>query len=199
MINVGLPKTRSSQSKSKSLLFLSHFLNKPINDDKLFYTDGENYNFYLVKYRDIPKLIEEGKLDIGITLSEWIEERESNVGIIGEIDWCSTRISLILKKGSSLSTLGKIFCVTEYYNIANKFFENKKIQNVRIDLLSGSIEGLIPNIYTCGVECVETGNTLKNHDLYEEEIIFESKSLIITRKNQDLSRFGLILKSIKNV
>ena len=198
-LHVGLPKTRSSQSHSSSLSFLSRFLNKTIDKPKLFYTDGKDYNFYLLKSRDIPQLVVEGKLDIGITLSEWVEEKESKVDIVGEVDWCFTRISLIIKNGDSLSKQNQITCVTEYCNLAHKYFKKKKLKNVKIILLSGSIEGLIPNIFSCGVECVETGNTLKNHALYEEEIILNSKTVIITKKNQDISKFNFILKAIKNI
>lgn len=181
MINIALAK---GVVKEKSINLIEELLDIKITNKGLLSFSKGDVNIFLLKHRDIPKLVESGKIDIGITSMEWIEETQSKVEIIDEIDWCDTRISLISPIGKSsykLSKKEKIYCVTEFPNISSDYFRNEK--NVSIEFVSGSSEALVPLLNDCCIDCVETGSTLKAQNLYEEKVIFNSRMVLIGNIN----------------
>ncbi len=188
MINIGLAK---GVVKSKSLKLIEELVGEKTDKNKLSFCN-EDFSTFLLKHRDIPQLIEKGIIDIGITSEEWIEENGSCVDIIEKLDWCDTRVSLISPVESSvLAGDHPIHCVTEFPKIAEKFFKTINRSDVKIEFISGSSEALVPRLYDCCIDCVETGSTLKLHNLYEEYVIFKSKIVLVTNikiknKNQDM-------------
>lgn len=168
VISIGLPKGNVFD-KSKEIV--EKFTGSSVVDGKLK-IEYKNYRFYFLKHRDIPFLVENGKLDYGITSDEWIAETGVAVARIKELDWCNTQIALIKSKNYVGDLLN---CVTEFENIAKKYFEN----SVQIERISGSSEALIPEIYNCCIDCVESGKTLKVNDLVVEDVIFNSKIVLI--------------------
>ncbi|XMB25934.1 ATP phosphoribosyltransferase [Paenibacillus sp. BR2-3] len=136
----------------------------------------------MLKHRDIPRLIELGYLDLGITSTEWLYENGSDLYIHKELDWCDTRISLISDKDSPvLSENTTIRCITEFPRITRDFFSRTNKNNVTIDNISGSSEALVPSIYNCCVDCVETGKTLLLHNLTEESIFYKSQIVLVSK------------------
>lgn len=180
-INIGLPK---GFLKSKSLKLTENLLNKKIDRNLLKFINDE-FNIYLLKSRDIPTLIEKGNLDIGIALTEWVEESGCKVSIIKELNWYAGRISLIAKAGFIKKLDQKINCVTEFPKITENFFKKKRIKNYAIQKIYGSSEGLVPEIYNCCIDCVETGETLKKHKLNEEYVIMKTKAILVQKKSSE--------------
>jgi ATP phosphoribosyltransferase len=183
MISIGLPK---GVVKIKSLAVIAHYLRENIDSKKLRFAGKNDIYFYLLKHRDIPNMVSEGILDVGITSSEWIEEKGCSLHINRELDWCDTRVSLlseinvpVLKKTTTIK------CITEFPNLTKRFFAEYGLNNVLVEPISGSSEGLVPIIYECCVDCVETGTTLQLHNLVEEMVIYESKVVVITRNGSD--------------
>ncbi|AIQ15084.1 ATP phosphoribosyltransferase [Paenibacillus durus] len=179
MIRFGMPK---GVVKRKSISLIEDLLRVPINKDKLHFFDQGDVHYYLLKHRDIPRLIELGCLDLGITSTEWLYENGSDLYIHKELDWCDTRISLISDKDSPvLSENATIRCITEFPRITRDFFSRTNKNNVTIDNISGSSEALVPSIYNCCVDCVETGKTLLLHNLTEESIIYKSQIVLVSK------------------
>lgn len=173
VVKIGLPK---GVIKQKSLSVVKLLMQEEINDKCLSFKN-DNYEIYLLKHRDIPKMIEIGLLDIGITASEWIIENKNKVKIISVLDWCNTNICLISAEKKLFLTNG-INCITEFYNIAFNYFKKKKIL-ANIFHVSGSSEACVPFLFDCCIDCVETGNTLKENNLHIVETIFESNIVLI--------------------
>jgi ATP phosphoribosyltransferase len=178
VLRIGLPKGGVIQH---SLKLMGKCLNKEIDSNALNDIEGQ-YCFYLLKHRDIPRLVEDGVLDIGVTSSEWVEEVGADLSIIKNLDWCDTRISLISHRDMPVLEHGEVRCVTEFANIAKNYFKKVGLQNAQIDNISGSSESFVPSIYNCCVDCVETGATLQLHDLVEESVILRSKTVVVARK-----------------
>ncbi|MNN59929.1 ATP phosphoribosyltransferase [compost metagenome] len=136
----------------------------------------------MLKHRDIPGLIELGYLDVGITSTEWLYENDSDLYIHKELDWCDTRISLISDKDRPVLNGNRgIRCITEFPRITRDFFNTTHNNNVTIDNISGSSEALVPSLYNCCVDCVETGKTLLLHNLTEESVIYQSKIVLVSK------------------
>ena len=192
-INVGLPKGFLNE---KSLDLIERLLNKKI-DKNLLKFKSKGINFYLLKLRDIPVLLEKRDLDIGITLTEWINECGSKLTVITELDWYKGKISLIAKVGFMKKLNKKITCVTEYPRIAEGFFKKKRIKNFKIQKISGSSEGLVPEMYNCCIDCVETGKTIKRQKLNEEYIIIKTKTVLVKRSGSINKQLRKTIKLIQ--
>lgn len=197
MLRVGLPK---GVLKEKSLRLVELLLNMKINKNLLSFNSDE-YKIFLLKHRDIPKMIANNMLDIGITSSEWISESKNKVKIIKKMDWCNTRISLITSDPNYKVQADKeISCVTEFPNIAKDYFD-KINQKYNIYNLSGSSEAFVPGMFECCVDCVETGSTIRENNLFENEVILESEVVLITsvNKSYDENSIQKIIDSIDEV
>lgn len=194
MIKIGLPK---GNSKSKSLNLIRDIMGCEINEKQLHFRHND-FDFFLLKQRDMPELIEKGLIDVGIVPEEWIIEKNVTVDIIDKLDWCDTRISFISNiENNILNTGEKIRCVTEFPNISKRFL-NDIVAEYEIYVISGSSEAFVPTFFNSCIDCVETGNTLKCNNLKEEQVILQSKTVIVKNckqpYNDDIKCF---LKEIK--
>lgn len=172
MIRIGLPK---GGIKSKSLDLIKRVTGTELEDKRLNYIDDE-FEIYLLKHRDIPKMLHEGLLDIGITSYEWVAENGFNLEVIRELDWCDTFIALIGKEMKN----GRTNCSTEFYNIVKRYVEEKNL-DMDIYRLSGSGEAGIPTLFDYCVDCVESGETLKKNNLVVLDKILESKVVVVCK------------------
>lgn len=190
MIKVGLPK---GVLKNKSRQMASTICNCKLFDSQLK-VFNDKYMFYFLKHRDIPKFIDTGLLDIGITSDEWIiETGKEKFDEILSINWCPTKMSLIVKDINS--PIKK--CATEFPNIATQYFKNTNTEIIKI---SGSSETLVPEMVDCSIDCVETGKTIKDNNLIIKDIIFESNIKLISKKslfNEDISEILYYLKEFQ--
>lgn len=178
------------QKKTKSLLETKFSVK--IDEKKLSFS-YRNYLFLFLKHRDIPNLLLNKKIDIGITSLEWIKEKNIDLAILYKLDWCNTKICCIKHKDTKES-LERRVCVTEFPFIANEYFKNKKM-NIEIQTISGSSEAYIPWLADVCVDCVETGSTLEKNNLEIEDIILESQIVVCTRKEDEL-KYKYIVKKI---
>ncbi len=185
-IKVGLPK---GNIYTKSIDLVEQITGNKIKKGTLF-VEYENYIFYFVKHRDIPNLIDSGKLDFGITSQEWLYESEKNLIEFKKLDWCDTSICLISNNRESQFNN----CVSEYPNLTKKFFTTNNI-TANIEYVSGSCEALVPTMFDCCVGCVESGKTLRENNLMVIEKIIDSKIVFIGKDNE---KYKSITKIINN-
>lgn len=141
----------------------------------------EGNKYFFVKHRDIPKLLMDGVVDIGVTSFEWIKEKKVDVHILKTLDWCDTTICYI--EPVSRTRKDNVTCVTEFPNIASEYFKNNGM-DVDIKLISGSSEAYVPWLYDSCVDCVETGLTLLENNLRVKDIIISSKIVVCVRKTE---------------
>ena len=183
MIRIGLCK---GDAIHRARQVITAQLEHEINHSVLHHVDHKRQvYFYLMKPRDVPKLVHDGVLDAGITLEEWVEEKGYPLHVYTSLDWCNTRISLLAPPTHKvLDAAKKITCVTEFPNIASRFFESRGIQDYAIEHVAGSCEGFVPSIYDCAVDCVETGGTIRRHDLEEEVVILRSRAVLVTKSDK---------------
>lgn len=181
MIRMGLPK---GVVKQRSFQLIESYLGHGVNRQQLWFTDEKKMSFYLLKHRDIPRLIASGQLDCGITSTEWTEEFDLGFDTIAELDWCDTRISVISPEAAPALEKNVINCITEFPHIAKKYFSRFPSKQVKIESVSGSSEALVPSLYDCCVDCIETGSTLAHNNLREEDVIYRSKVVFISNQQK---------------
>jgi ATP phosphoribosyltransferase len=140
--------------------------------------------FLIVRPSDVPTYVEYGGADAGIVGKDVLMEQESDVYEPLDLRFGACRISVAALKGegSSDRLSSKIRVATKYPKITERFFNQRGIP-VEIIKLYGSIElapvvGLADRI----VDLVETGGTLKAHDLVEVEVIAQSTARFIVNR-----------------
>lgn len=182
MLKIGFPK---GNIKRKSLAVISQILGNEIDKEKLYFSDEKNYHFYMLKNRDLPLLLQSGQIDCAIVATEWLKEKRSKFPILYDLGWSKYRICLIVSNSKPFDQhLGPKTCVTEYPLIAKQYLLSKGWNQTVLSVVSGSSECFVPSIYDCCIDCVETGATLKRHNLIELDTLFESSVVLVTRNDQ---------------
>jgi len=140
--------------------------------------------FLIVRPSDVPTYVEYGGADAGIVGKDVLMEQETDVYEPLDLGFGACRISVAALTGEGLRDRlsSKIRVATKYPKITERFFNQRGIP-VEIIKLYGSIElapvvGLADRI----VDLVETGSTLKAHDLVEVEVIAQSTARFIVNR-----------------
>lgn len=144
-----------------------------------------------LKPQEIPKYVEYGYFDLGITGYDWIVEREAKVIEIAELNYSKRgvgKVKLVLagksndraKSAKDVPENSRI--ATEYKNIAKRYFE-KIGKKVKIFYSYGTTEAKIPEMADYIIDIAETGETLRKNNLRIIEVLFESSTKLISNEN----------------
>lgn len=140
--------------------------------------------FLIVRPTDVPTYVEYGAADIGVVGKDVLLEQDSDVYEPLDLGFGVCRIAVAALRGqrSRNRLSSKIRIATKYPRITERYFNQRGVP-VEIIKLYGSIElapivGLADRI----VDLVETGNTLKAHDLVEVECIATSTARLIVNR-----------------
>ncbi len=140
--------------------------------------------FLIVRPTDVPTYVEYGAADVGICGKDVLLEQDNDVYEPLDLGFGACRIALAALRGqASRNRLSsKIRVATKYPNITERYFNQRGVP-VELIKLYGSIElapivGLADRI----VDLVETGSTLKAHDLVEVELIARSTARLVVNR-----------------
>ena len=123
----------------------------------------------ILRPQEIPSYVAEGLFDFGITGRDWIEETESDVVSLGELQYSKATNSpirvVVAVAGDSpyqrVEDLPKgVRVSTEYLGLTKRFFESRGVP-AEVRLSYGATEAKIPEIADCVVEITETGRALR--------------------------------------
>jgi ATP phosphoribosyltransferase len=184
MITIVLPKGRISK---QSLEIFREVFNMKIDfNDRELITKNENFTFLLVRNQDIPNYIKYGAADLGIVGLDVLEESGENLIKLLNLNIGTCRVSIGMPKDKNLADIYNkpvVKVATKMVNIAQKYFSSRSI-SVDVIKLYGSIE-LAPLVGLCDiiVDIVESGDTMKQNGLVEEEVIFTSDAYLIANQN----------------
>jgi len=157
--------------------------------------------FLIVRPTDVPTYVEYGSADVGIVGKDVLMEQDSDVYEPLDLGFGACRIAVAALKGQAsrdrLSS--KIRVATKYPKITERYF-NQRGMPVEIIKLYGSIElaplvGLADRI----VDLVETGDTLKAHDLVEVECIARSTARLVVNRASLKLKHAVITDLIANL
>jgi len=145
----------------------------------------------ILRPQEIPKYVEDGFFDLGITGYDWVRESGAQVAEIAELPYTKTavgtkvRIVLAVAGDSPYQKPGDlpdgVRVSTEYPNIVEEYFREKGI-DARIYLSYGATEAKVPEMADAVVELTETGGTLRRHGLRIIDTVLESSTLLIANK-----------------
>ena len=152
---------------------------------KLMFTcSSKDATFLIVRPTDVPTYVEHGAADVGVVGKDVLLEQGSDVYEPLDLKVGACRISVAVLQGQASPDRwsSKIRVATKYPNVTERYFNQRGVP-VEIVKLYGSIElapivGLADRI----VDLVETGSTLKAHDLAEAEVITHSTARLIVNR-----------------
>jgi len=147
-------------------------------------TSHENLTLLLARAGDIPKYVESGAVQCGITGNDMVCEEDADIEILCKLGYGKCSIALAVKenfKGGVKKLKGKTIA-TRLTNTAQKYFDSKKIP-VKIMRIEGAAE-ITPLIGAADgiIDQVQTGKTLKQNRLKILSTILESEACFIANK-----------------
>ncbi|SIN78386.1 ATP phosphoribosyltransferase [Salinivibrio sp. ES.052] len=148
----------------------------------------------LVRDDDIPGLIMDGVVDLGVIGENELEEvrleriklgEPSQYQLLRRLDFGGCRLSIALDKDQSYNgpqDLAEQRIATTYPNILKAYMDKQGV-NFSACILNGSVE-VAPRAGLADAICdlVSTGATLEANGLKEAEVIFRSKAVLIQRE-----------------
>ncbi len=150
----------------------------------MFHCSSQNATFLIVRPTDVPTYVEHGAADVGVVGKDVLLEQGCDVYEPLDLKVGACRISVAALQGQASPDRwsSKIRVATKYPNVTERYFNQRGVP-VEIVKLYGSIElapivGLADRI----VDLVETGSTLKAHDLAEVEVITTSTARLIVNR-----------------
>jgi ATP phosphoribosyltransferase len=145
-------------------------------------------SFSLLRPQEIPRYVEEGFFDVGLTGLDWVMETGSKVETIAELAYSKgyvggiVSVVLAVADNSGITTAEEIRpgsrISTEYPNLTKKLFQELGIP-VKIFPSYGATEAKVPEIVDAIVDVTETGSTLRRNRLRIIHTLLKSPTLLI--------------------
>ncbi len=190
MLDIALPK--GSLEEQTLLLFKQADLEIRKTDREYNPTvkDPRIRKVKILRPQEIPKYVEEGYFDLGISGKDWVIESDSDVVEVADMFYSKMGEGIVkiviavpndkdiksakdIKPGSRIST--------EYPNLTKKFFDKLGIK-VDLRYSYGATEAKVPELVDVIVDLTETGSTLRKNGLKIVDIILESNTKLIANK-----------------
>jgi len=153
---------------------------------------------------DIPVLVAEGVVDLGITGSDQVLEKGVEVLEHRRLGFGKCRLSVAVHKDASYRTaqdLAGRVVGAKFVRLARDYFEREGVDGVRVIEIQGAVEvmvllGMVDGI----VEIVETGNSLVENDLVEIDRVLEAEAVLIgTASPRDAALSDQLIRRIDGV
>ena len=208
-LKIGIPK--GSLEKATIELFLKSGWKIATSSRSYFpRIDDDELTCVLVRAQEMPRFVENGTLDLGLTGKDWILENGSDVKVIDDLIYSKAtskpaRWVLVVKEDSPIKKLEdlqgkKIY--TELVNFTKNYFREKGI-DVDVEFSWGATEAkVVEGLADAIVEVTETGSTIKAHGLKMIHELLETNTQLISNnqacedpwKKEKIMQIALLLR-----
>lgn len=189
-LKFGLPK--GSLEKATIDLFAKAGWSIKTSSRSYFPTsDDEELKCSLVRPQEMAKVLERGKLDVGIAGRDWVRENNSDVVEIGEMVYSKVsrrpaRWVLVVGPDSPVKQpedLAGATISTELVDFTKRFFAERNIP-VNVEFSWGATEAkILKGLCDAIVEVTETGSTIKANNLRIVCELMQSVPVLIANKD----------------
>ncbi len=151
--------------------------------------DDPEIDCFMLRPQEIPKYIERGQLDLGISGGDWIAETKAKVTEICDLRYAKSGVKrvkwvLAVPKGSKIKSVkdlkGKTIS-TEVVSIVKDYLKKNNVK-AKVEFSFGATEVKPPRFADAIVDLTETGASLEAHNLKILDTVFESSTKLITNK-----------------
>ncbi|HDD64950.1 MAG TPA: ATP phosphoribosyltransferase [Firmicutes bacterium] len=187
-VKIVLPKG-SLQESTISLFSRAGFEIKVDSRSYYLSVDDPEIEAVLLRPQEIPRYIEMGAFDAGISGKDWILENKAKVVEICEFKYAKTglrpvKIVIAVPQDSPIKDIkdleGKIIA-TELVNLTKDFLKKHNVK-AKVEFSYGATEIKAGNLVDAIVDITETGKTLSSHNLKILKVIMESTPRLIANK-----------------
>ncbi len=151
--------------------------------------DDSELEGLVIRAQEIPRYVENGILDVGITGLDWVLEQEAKVVEVerlkyGKVGFKGVKWVVAVPYSSPINSLedlrGKKIA-TELVNFTKKYLKKRGIEAI-VEFSWGATEVKPPLLADAIVEVTETGSSLKAHNLRIVETVLESETVVIANR-----------------
>ena len=148
--------------------------------------DDPEIECMLVRAQEMPRYVESGALDAGLTGRDWIIETGAQVEQVGELVYSKTGLGrvrwvLAVAEDSPMQSVrdleGKVIA-TEAVKMTEKYLSRHGV-NARVEFSWGATEVKVPQLADAIVEVTETGSSLRANHLRVVDTLMESMTVFI--------------------
>lgn len=182
-LTVAIPKGRVQKQLVPMLDRAGFEASRLLDDDRTLIreTDDKRLRFLLLKPDDVPTYVEYGAADLGIVGKDVLLERRYDLYQPLDLGIGKCRMVVAGPPGVALPAVPRV--ATKYARIATEHFASKGVQ-AEVIFVQGSVE-LAPLVGLSDliVDLVETGSTLKENGLVEQELICNISSVVVANRS----------------
>jgi ATP phosphoribosyltransferase len=171
--------------------------------------DDPEIECMLVRAQEMPRYVESGALDAGITGKDWILETSANVEEVAELVYAKSSLGrvrwvLAVAEDSAAQNVrdleGKVIA-TEAVRLTEKYLARHDVK-ARVEFSWGATEVKVPQLADAIVEVTETGASLRANHLRVVDTLLESAPWFIANrsswedewKREKISNMALLLE-----
>lgn len=187
-LKLGLPKG-SLQEATFSLFARAGFTMKVDSRSYQPAVNDSEIEPILLRPQEIPKYLESGVIDAGLTGLDWIEDTGADVQLVTKLQYSKAtnrviRIVLAVAQDSDIQSVkdleGKRIA-TEYQGIAADYLSRNGVK-AEVDFSWGACEVKVGTVADAIIVNTETGNSLRAHNLRIVEEILQSTTQFVCSK-----------------
>lgn len=209
ILKLGIPKG-SLQEATLRLFRMAGFDIKTTSRSYFPAIDDPQISPVLIRAQEIPRYVEEGVIDCGITGEDWIRENKAKVVRVAELMYAKNTLQPVrwvvaVKKDSSFKKVtdlkGKRIA-TELVEVTKEFLRQNKVK-AEVEFSWGATEAKVSSgLVDAIVELTETGSSLRANNLREIATVCLSTTQFIANrvsykniwKKEKISSLILLLK-----
>src|SRR3972149_1714143 len=136
----------------------------------------------LIRAQEIPRYVQDGLMDAGLTGLDWIMENDASVVEVCELAYSKatrrpTRWVLAVPEASEIESVRDLEgkrVATEVVNITKKYLEERGVHAATVEFSWGATEAKPPDLADAIVDVTETGSSLRANKLRIVDTLLES-------------------------
>ncbi|HSV74315.1 MAG TPA: ATP phosphoribosyltransferase [Chthonomonadales bacterium] len=185
-LRLGLPK--GSLQEATLALFRKAGYEFRANSSRSYHptSDDPEVDALLIRPQEIPRYVENGILDAGLTGKDWIEDNGSDVVEVAEFVYSKAtldpiRVVMAVSADSpyaSVADLSGKRIATEYLRLTERYLEAQGVK-ASVEFSWGACEIKVPELVDAIVVNTETGSSLRAHNLRVLDTILTSTTRLI--------------------
>jgi ATP phosphoribosyltransferase len=187
-LKFGLPKG-SLQESSLQLLGKAGFHFSVSSRSYFPSVDDDELDAILIRAQEIPRYVEDGVFDAGLTGHDWILENESDVVSVCDLIYSKQSMRkvkwvLAVHEDSpvhSVKDLEGKRIATEVVNLTKQYLAKHGVK-AAVEFSWGATEVKTPDLVDAIVEVTETGSSLRANKLRIVDVVLESNTKLIANK-----------------
>jgi ATP phosphoribosyltransferase len=189
LLRLGLPK--GSLQEATLQLFARAGWRITVNSRSYFPSiDDPEIECLMVRAQEMPRYVQTGALDAGITGRDWVLETGAEVAEVAELVYSKQRLArvrwvLAVPEDSPAQAVkdleGKVIA-TEAVRLTEGYLARHGVQ-ARVEFSWGATEVKVPQLADAIVEVTETGASLRAHHLRIVDTVLESSTVFIANRN----------------